>query len=178
MASWDLKHPRVLGWSLYGNSRITDWSLKMKSVVRNISERAKMYCFGKAAVTCLVISVLMMLLRPGWGSSSLRALVGRLMYFSFFAAPVFGVVGIINDRRKFFAIASVATALGVVLFLLVCQWLSMYYENMLQWTPPALMACMFVAEHQQSTEGWKEKWSLYKRRQRRSVLWMLRLDSR
>jgi len=27
------------------------------------------------------------------------------MYFSFFAAPVFGVVGIINDRRKFFAIA-------------------------------------------------------------------------
>ena len=54
------------------------------------------------------------------------------MYFSFFAAPVFGVVGIINDRRKFFAIASVAIVIGVVLFLLVCQWLSMYYENMLQ----------------------------------------------
>jgi uncharacterized membrane protein YgdD (TMEM256/DUF423 family) len=54
------------------------------------------------------------------------------MYFSFFAAPVFGVVGIINDRRKFFAIASVAIAMGIVLFLLVCQWLSMYYNSMLQ----------------------------------------------
>jgi len=55
-----------------------------------------------------------------------------VIYPAFFAAAVFGVIGILNDRRKFLAITSVAIAIGVLLYILVCQWLSMYYGNMLQ----------------------------------------------
>ena len=58
--------------------------------------------------------------------------MGLLIFPLFFAAPVLGMIGIINDRRKFLAITSVAIVIGVLLYILVCQWLSTYYGNMLQ----------------------------------------------
>jgi hypothetical protein len=45
---------------------------------------------------------------------------------------VLGVIGIVNDRRKFLAIAAVAIVIGVLLYIFVCQWLSAYYGNTLQ----------------------------------------------
>jgi len=48
------------------------------------------------------------------------------------AALVFGIVGIIRDRRKFFAIATVVIIVGVVLYILICNWLAMAYGGMLQ----------------------------------------------
>lgn len=108
----------------------------MTSFARDFLDRVRMYCFGRAAISFIAISALaagmMLLLRPGWGSL-LSVLVGRLIYLSFFAALVFGIVGIINDCRKFFAIASVVIAVIIVLYIWVCQWLSVYYNNLLQW---------------------------------------------
>jgi len=51
-----------------------------------------------------------------------------VIYPSFFAAAVFGVIGIFNDRRKFLAFVAVAFVVAVVLF----PWLLMYYCDMLQ----------------------------------------------
>ena len=54
------------------------------------------------------------------------------MNLSIPAALVFGILGIIFDRRKFFAIATVAIVAGVVLYILICNWLAMAYVGMLQ----------------------------------------------
>jgi len=91
--------------------------------------------FGKIAITLLVAAALTasasIILRPGWGNP-IRALVGLIINLSIPAALVFGIVGVIFDRRKFFAIATVAVIVGVVLYILVCNWLTMEYGGMLQ----------------------------------------------
>jgi len=55
-----------------------------------------------------------------------------LINLSIPAALIFGIVGIIFDRRKFFAIATVVIVVAVVLYIFVCNWLAMAYGGMLQ----------------------------------------------
>lgn len=77
--------------------------------------------FGKAAVALVVVATLtagtMIILGPG-GGNQVAALGEGLIKLSFLAALVFGIVGIIFDRRKFFAIATVAIiVVGMVLYI-------------------------------------------------------------
>jgi len=81
--------------------------------------------FGKIAITLLVAAALAagasIILQPGWGNP-IGGLVGLIINLSIPAALVFGILGIIFDRRKFFAIATVAIVVGVVLYILICNW--------------------------------------------------------
>lgn len=91
--------------------------------------------FGKAAVASVVVAILTAgttIIRGPGGGNQVAALGEGLIKLSFLAALVFGIVGIIFDRRKFFAIATVAIVVGVVLYILVCRWLAVEYGGMLQ----------------------------------------------
>ena len=88
--------------------------------------------FGKISAIFLGIFAAtffaVLILRPGWGNP-LAALGGLLMTLSFFATLVFGIVGIICDRRKLLAIITTIIAGGYLLFNLVvtgiimmCRW--------------------------------------------------------
>ena len=66
---------------------------------------------GIALVTMCALTIL----RPGWGNP-LAALGGLLIMFSFPAALIFGIVGVICDRRKLLAIITTTIAGGFVLF--------------------------------------------------------------
>ena len=45
---------------------------------------------------------------------------------------MFGIIGIIRDRHKLFAISVVVIIVSVVLYIFICSWLAAKYSGMLQ----------------------------------------------
>ena len=82
---------------------------------------------GIAAATIVALIAL----RPGWGNP-LAALGGLLVMFSFPVSLIFGIVGIVCDKRKILAIITTIIAGGFALFylcmmafsiiIMMCRW--------------------------------------------------------